>query len=168
MAHVMDNRCHATKRRDDWTSADVAPHGRKSRACSKGEARMVDVVACHAHLRRRQQHHQQAQERRRQAALQAVCAAAQAVLPRFPAIHRAYLFGSVLRPGALRATSDMDVAVAGKLSAADYFALWRALEQAVGRWPIDLVELDGAGPFAHRIRAEGMVIYECPDPHAES
>lgn len=82
-----------------------------------------DVAACRAHLRARQEQEYQVREARRQAALQAVRAAACAVLPRFPHVRRAYLFGSVLRPGGMRSTSDVDVAVEGELGAEEYFAL---------------------------------------------
>jgi len=75
-----------------------------------------DVTACRAYLQARQEQQFQTRERRRQAALQAVRAAARSVLPHFPRVQRAYLFGSVLRPAAMRATSDVDVAVEGELT----------------------------------------------------
>ncbi len=127
----------------------------------------VDKGACRAHLRARQERQRQVWEHRRQAVLQALLAASQAIVPRFPNVHRVYLFGTVLRPGAFRSTSDVDVAVEGKLRAEDYFALWRALERAARGWPIDLVELERDVRFADRIRERGMVIYERPDSHVE-
>jgi predicted nucleotidyltransferase len=59
--------------------------------------------------------------------------------------------------------SDVDVAVEGKLSAEDYFALWRALEEESGQ-PVDLVELTEDLPFAHRIREQGEILYERGHP----
>jgi hypothetical protein len=57
----------------------------------------------------------------------------------------------------------VDVAVEGKLSAEDYFALWRALEEESGQ-PVDLVELTEDLPFAHRIREQGEILYERGHP----
>jgi predicted nucleotidyltransferase len=127
-----------------------------------------DVATCRAHLRTRQERQHQAREQQRRAVLQALCAAVRSIFPRFPSVQRAYLFGTVLRPGALRSTSDIDIAVEGRLNAEDYFALWRELERAVGGWPIDLVELDRGVHFADRVRELGMLIYERPDSISES
>jgi len=127
-----------------------------------------DVAACRAYLQARQKQAHKRREQRRQVALQALRTAAQSILPRFPHIRRAYLFGSVLRPGALRSTSDIDVAIEGRLEAEEYFALWRQLEQAVVSWPVDLVELDQEVPFAARVREQGEVIYERTDSDPQS
>jgi predicted nucleotidyltransferase len=126
-----------------------------------------DVAACRARLRAQQEHQYQAREQKRQAVLQALCAAARSIFPHFSRIQRAYLFGTVLRPGALRSASDIDIAVEGRLTAEDYFALWRALERAVGYWPIDLVELDRHMHFTDRVREQGMLIYEHSHSDAE-
>lgn len=127
-----------------------------------------DVAACRVYLRARQKQEYRMREQRRQAVLQAIRTAAHSILPRFLHIRRAYLFGSVLRPGALRSTSDIDVAIEGRLDAEEYFALWRELEQAVRGWPIDLVELDRDLPFAARVRKQGEVIYERTDSDPQS
>ncbi|MCS7290351.1 MAG: nucleotidyltransferase domain-containing protein [Roseiflexus sp.] len=126
-----------------------------------------DVAASRAYLRSRQERAYQAAEQRRHAALHAICAAARAVFPNFPGVRRAYVFGSALRPGAMRADSDIDVAIEGALSAEEYFALWRELEKAASDWTIDLVELDREVRFADSVRKEGMLIYERPDPDVE-
>lgn len=128
----------------------------------------LDLAAVRAHLRARQERAYQAAEQRRQAALSAIRAAACAVFPRFPGVCRAYVFGSALRPGAMRLDSDIDIAIEGALSAEEYFALWRDLEHAASDWTIDLVELDRAVRFADRVREEGMLIYERSDPDVES
>jgi len=135
---------------------------------SDNSERTFDVVACRAHLRARQERQYLAGEQRRQAAIKALRSAVRSVLPRFPGVWRAYLFGSVLRPGAWRSTSDIDLAVEGRLSAEKYFALWRELERAAGDWPIDLVELDRDLRFAARVRERGELIYGHPDSDAES
>jgi predicted nucleotidyltransferase len=130
--------------------------------------RTFDVAACRAHLQARQEQEYQAREQRRLAALKALRRAAQSVLPHFPCVRRAYLFGSVLRSGAWRSTSDIDLAIEGTLSAEAYFALWRELERAAAGWPIDLVELDRDLHFADRVRERGELIYGHPHPDAES
>jgi predicted nucleotidyltransferase len=133
---------------------------------STGEAGF-DVAACRAHLEARQRRQFQAREDRRLTALRALRGAARAVLPRFPRVRRAYLFGSVLRPGALRSTSDVDVAFEGELNAEEYFALWRALERAAPDWVIDLVDLSRDVRFADLIREHGELIYGRPDSNVE-
>ncbi len=124
----------------------------------------VDVAESRAYLAARAAATYEAREQRRAAALIAARAAAQAVLPRFPAVRRAYLFGSVIRPGAMRATSDVDIALEAALDAAldaeTYFAVWRALERAAGPWKLDVIELGPEVHFAARVRAEGELIYE--------
>jgi len=130
--------------------------------------RTFDVAACRAHLQAQQERQYQAREQRRQAALKALREAARSVLPRFPGVRRAYLFGSVLRPGVLRSTSDIDVAIEGTLSAEEYFALWRELERAAAGWPVDLVELDRDLRFAAHVRERGELVYGRPDSDTES
>jgi len=123
----------------------------------------VDVAESRAYLAARAAATHAAREQRRVAALTAARVAAQAVLPRFPAVRRAYLFGSVVRPGAMRATSDVDIALDAALDAETYFAVWRALERAAGPWELDVIELGPELHFAARVRAEGELIYERAD-----
>lgn len=125
-----------------------------------------DIAACRARLQARQAHQYHDREQQRQALLQALRAAAHATFSRFPGVQRAYLFGTIVRPGALRTTSDVDVAIEGRLSAEDYFTLWRELERVAEYRPIDLVELDQSPHFADRIREHGMVIYAHTDSDA--
>jgi predicted nucleotidyltransferase len=96
-----------------------------------------------------------------------VRAAIHHVLPRFPAVHRAYLFGSVLRPGGMRASSDVDIALEGDLDAATYFAVWRALEQEAVGWALEVIELGPDLHFAASVRERGECVYERADPNAE-
>ncbi|MBM4423470.1 MAG: nucleotidyltransferase domain-containing protein [Chloroflexi bacterium] len=84
----------------------------------------------------------------------------------FPAVKRIYLFGSVTRPNAFRADSDVDVAVEGA-GAADYFAIWRAIEEAAPGWTIDLRDIGDSLEFTRRVRATGKMIYERVDQTAE-
>ncbi len=127
-----------------------------------------DLAASRSYLRSRQEREFRVREQRRQEALQAVRAAAQSVLPRFPGVRRAYLFGSVLRPGAMHAMSDVDVALEGDLDAEAYFAVWRELERAAPGWQIELIELGVDVYVSARVREQGELIYERADSDAES
>lgn len=127
----------------------------------------IDLAASRAHLESRQEREYRIREQRRQAALTDVRAAVQCVLPRFPAIRHAYLFGSVLRPGGMRASSDVDIALEGDLDAATYFGVWRALEEAASDWEIEVIELGPDLRFAASVRERGELVYERPDPDAE-
>lgn len=138
-----------------------------ARTMAGNEPTTWDIAICRANLQARWQREDQAREQRRLAAIAAVRVATDSILPRFPQVKRVYLFGSVLRTGALRATSDIDIAVEGNLSAEDYFALWRELEHRVTHWPIELVELDRDVRFAASVRERGMVIYERTDSDIE-
>lgn len=125
----------------------------------------VDLEACRASLAARQRRERERREALRRQVTQAVRAAAAAILPRFPRVRRAYLFGSILH--ALRVTSDVDIAVEGELSAEEFFALWRELERAVPDQLVDLLELGRDLHFTDRVRARGEVIYERSDPDTE-
>jgi len=138
---------------------------------------VVDVAACRAYLQARQRQRDLEQEALRRQVMQAIRAAAPSVLAAFPQVRRAYVFGSVVRPGAmLRSDSDIDVAVEGALSAAAYFALWRELERAIPGRTVEVVELERdpslcsgqALRFTERVRQTGEVIYERPDSDSES
>lgn len=133
---------------------------------SRGVWSPEEIAATQEHLRRRRESAFRAREGWRQAVLRALRKAAPQLFPRFPTVRRVYLFGSVTRPGEMGRRSDVDVAVEGKLGAEDYFALWRALEEASGE-TIDLVELTDDLPFARPIRESGEVLYERRNPDAE-
>ncbi|PSN18643.1 signal peptidase [filamentous cyanobacterium CCP5] len=69
-------------------------------------------------------------------------------------VDRAYIFGSLVRPGRFGRRSDVDIAVEA-LEADQFFPAMAALSEAVGR-DVDLVEL-GKCPFAERIRQAGKL-----------
>jgi predicted nucleotidyltransferase len=69
-------------------------------------------------------------------------------------IHRAYLFGSLTRPGHFKETSDVDIAVE-QMNREDFFTVVGLVAEAVGR-ETDLVELDKCH-FADRIRQAGIL-----------
>jgi predicted nucleotidyltransferase len=94
----------------------------------------IDVRAARAYLEAREQQQLHEREARRERAAQAARAAVRAVMPYFPSVAKAYLFGSVTRPGAMRRDSDIDIAIEGHLTAEEYFALWRDLERAMPGW----------------------------------
>jgi predicted nucleotidyltransferase len=100
----------------------------------------------------------EAQEARRQRALESVRKEAPAILSRWPCVHRAYLFGSITRPGAFHKGSDVDIAVEG-VTAEEYLAVWRALERALPDWAIDLRDITPASTFADLVRRTGVLIY---------
>ncbi len=127
----------------------------------------VDIAACRESFAAREERKLAEREKRRQAALEAAVSALNAVLPRSGKVRRAYLFGSVVRPGAFRPDSDVDIAVEG-IEAADYFALWRDLEEAMPDWPVDLRDIIPGTHFAERVQMEGHLIYESKDSGAES
>jgi predicted nucleotidyltransferase len=119
----------------------------------------VDLDACRRSFIARQESRQAERERRRQAALEAAADAITSVLPRYPTIRRAYLFGSVSRRGAFRVDSDVDIAVEG-VDATDFFTLWRDLEEAMPDWTVDLRDLVPGSDFARRVQERGRLIYE--------
>jgi len=119
----------------------------------------VDIAACREAFLARQQKAWAGRESRRLTALKAVRQAVMECVPSYPSVQRAYLFGSVVRQGAFRVDSDVDVAVEG-IGVAEYFDLWRDLEQAAPEWMIDLRDITRPSLFAERVRATGLLIYE--------
>jgi len=131
------------------------------------EGGAVDVAASRAYLQERQHQRRQKREASRQQAVQMARAAARSVLPAFPQVRKAYLFGSMLRPGAIRRDSDIDLAIEGPLSPEDYFTIWRELERAIPGQVVEVVELGRDLRFAEQVRQTGEVIYERSDSNAE-
>ncbi len=116
-----------------------------------------------ARLRRQQE----MREAERQQALQAVREKAPAVISSQASVRRAYLFGSVTRPGAFHPQSDIDIAVEGA-TPQEYFSLWRALEHALPDWTIDVRDITSASSFGALVRRTGVLIYERADSPASS
>jgi predicted nucleotidyltransferase len=130
---------------------------------------MVDIIACRAYLQTRKRQRDQEREALRQQIMQVVRIAVPSVLATFPQVRRAYVFGSMVRPGAmLRSDSDIDVAIEGTLSAETYFALWREIERAIPGWVVEVVELGQDLHFVERVRQVGEVIYERSDSGSKS
>jgi len=93
-----------------------------------------------------------AREAARQATLTATIRLLEELSPRY-GIRRAYIFGSVTRPGRFTEKSDVDIAVE-QIKPARFFEAMSILAEALGR-EVDLVELDKCH-FAHRIRERGI------------
>ncbi len=128
----------------------------------------VDIDVCRATFLARQHRARAEREARRLTALEAVRQAILKCVPGYPSVHQAYLFGSIVRPGAFRLDSDVDVAVEG-IGVAEYFELWRDLESAAPEWTIDLRDITGqSSAFAQRVQATGWLIYERNDAGPQS
>lgn len=125
----------------------------------------AQIEAYRRSLEQRLQQVRESAEKRRRQALRAVQRQAPAILAAYPSVKRAYLFGSVTRPGSFHPTSDIDIALEGT-TAADYFAVWRDLERALPDWTVDVREITEVSPFADLIRKTGTLIYERTDPSA--
>ena len=67
-------------------------------------------------------------------------------------IHQAYLFGSMIRPGEFKETSDVDIAVE-EMNPEEFFSAISFLSTATGR-EVDLIQLKKCH-FADRIRQKG-------------
>ena len=73
---------------------------------------------------------------------------------------RIYQWGSVLRPGAFKSYSDVDIAVEGLTDAQRFFGLLRDA-QTLTRFPVDLVQIERIeAEHAEDIRRSGKVLYE--------
>lgn len=69
-------------------------------------------------------------------------------------IRRAYIFGSVTRPGHFTPESDIDIAI-DSIDAEHFFAAMSALSTALG-YDVDMVELEQCS-FGAKIRREGIL-----------
>ena len=118
----------------------------------------IDIQGARQSLKARLQKNFEEREAARKKALKSVLAKAPAIVAKYPAVKSAYLFGSILRSGAFRADSDIDIAIEGG-SAEDYFALWHDLEDALPDWSIDLRDLPPNTRFTQRIYERGEKIY---------
>jgi predicted nucleotidyltransferase len=119
---------------------------------------MIDIATVRHNLQARAERERAGREARRAAAERAVSEAVQKAVVNFPSVKRVFLFGSVIRPNAFRLDSDVDVAVEG-LGVADYFPIWRAIEEAAPGWTIDVRDITQPSEFAERVRATGKTVY---------
>lgn len=110
-------------------------------------------------FRQRMQRDREEREEQRRQALRVAWERAPAILAAYPSVRRAYLFGSVTRPGAFHSASDIDIALEGT-TAAEYWAVWRDLERSLPDWTVDVREITASSPFANLIHETGILIYE--------
>jgi predicted nucleotidyltransferase len=119
----------------------------------------IDIAAARRNLEARFERERAEREARRAAAERAVTEAVLRVVAAFPGVKRVFLFGSIVRQNAFRADSDVDVAVEG-LGVADYFPIWKAIEDAAPEWAIDVRDITQPSDFADRVRERGKLVYE--------
>ena len=119
----------------------------------------VDIAAARRNLQTRLERERAEREAHRAAAERAVTEAVLHIVADFPGVKRVFLFGSVTRENAFRSDSDVDVAIEG-LGVADYFPIWKGIEDAAPDWMIDVRDITHQSPFADRVRATGRLIYE--------
>ncbi|MDJ0634973.1 MAG: nucleotidyltransferase domain-containing protein [Xenococcaceae cyanobacterium MO_188.B29] len=74
-------------------------------------------------------------------------------------IERAYIFGSLTRPGDFTEASDVDIAISGKLPA-EFCTLMSLLSTTLGR-EVDLIHLEKCH-FSDRIREKGILWKKMP------
>jgi predicted nucleotidyltransferase len=73
---------------------------------------------------------------------------------------RVFQWGSLLRPGAFKPYSDIDIAVEGITDAERFFALL-GQAQALTRFPLDVVQMEKIAPeHAEDIRRYGKLVHE--------
>ncbi len=73
---------------------------------------------------------------------------------------RIYQWGSLLRPGAFRDYSDIDIAVEGILQPETFFRLLGDV-QRLTEFDVDLVQIEKIEPeYAEDIRRKGKLVYE--------
>ncbi len=93
-------------------------------------------------------------ERRRVAMLARVLAAVDEIVPSFD-VRRAYILGSLARPGRYHERSDVDTAVEWPRGKVGFFDLAGDVSRLIGQ-DIDIQPLDQI-PFADKIRREGIL-----------
>lgn len=74
-------------------------------------------------------------------------------------IERAYIFGSLTRPGDFTEASDVDIAISGELPA-EFCTLMSLLSTTLGR-EVDLIHLEKCH-FSERIRDRGILWTKMP------
>lgn len=123
----------------------------------------AEIRQAKAFQQARQQQRLAAREALRSQALQAVMAKAPQIIARYKRVTAAYLFGSILRAGAFRLDSDIDIGVVD-LPVADYTPLRTDLEAALPAWEIDLRELPPDTSFTALVKQGGQLIYDRDHP----
>lgn len=119
-----------------------------------------DIASARTQWRKRENRRRAEREQRREVIFSASITILQTVLPRYPSIRRAYLFGSVTEEGAFYPHSDVDVAV-DDASPGDYWAAWREIERALPDYlAVDFRVLSDDLEFAAHVESIGVLVYE--------
>jgi predicted nucleotidyltransferase len=126
-----------------------------------------DIASARAQWYKRESLRRIEAEEQRNIALGKAMEAVQAVLPHYPSIQRAYLFGSIIRPGAFYHYSDIDIAV-DHASPDDYWATWRDLERQLPGWTVDFRVMADDPVFASMVENAGSLVYERETAATES
>jgi len=113
------------------------------------------LQAKHYHSQRDMKRHASREQRRQDQYRQARTAILK-LGPKYPTIHRVYLYGSLVQPGRYGPKSDIDVAVVSD-DVAEESRFWQALERELN-CPIDLRPYQGAVAWA--VDTYGECIYE--------
>lgn len=115
------------------------------------------------HYQQREAAHRAEREAQRQAVLAQVLDKWPPLMAAFPALKRAYLYGSLTKPGWFRPDSDIDVALEG-LPLEQEKALWDALEASLGdEFMVDLRPLPRDTFFGEQVVQRGILLYERTD-----
>lgn len=126
---------------------------------SKSALSAKEIARYRQSFQQRAQKRLAAREEQRAQARQAARNAITTVMPRYPMVQRVYLFGSVVRPGAFRSSSDIDVGIEGA-DMALCFDIWRDLEREAAGRQFDVRPLEPEDPFSERVRQRGELIYD--------
>ena len=123
---------------------------------------MISVEEARRYHARREQLRRQQRETLRLQRYEQVRSAIDRIAPEYPAIRTVYLFGSLVRPGHFRPSSDVDLAVDCD-DLAEESRFWQALESAL-QMDVDLRPRQGAVAWA--VATEGERVYERAIPTA--
>jgi len=115
----------------------------------------IDIEAARQYYKQREAQRYVQREGYRQAWLQRVREAISRLAVVYPGVQRVYLFGSLVRPGRFRVSSDIDIAVECDTVQTES-AFWHALEQELQR-DVDVRPL--AGVIRDVALTEGEQVY---------
>ena len=116
---------------------------------------MTDIETARRYHRQREARRRAQREAERQHWLRRTREAIFHLTPDYPGVQKVVLFGSLVKPGAFRSGSDIDVAIECDTPETES-AFWRALEQELGR-DMDVRPLTGA--IAEIVTCEGELVY---------
>lgn len=122
----------------------------------------LDLESIHRYHREREEKRRAQREANRLEWLTRARTAIVQAAPHYPAIQRAYLFGSVVQPGRFQPDSDIDVAIECTDLATES-AFWRVLERELRR---DVDVRPWEEPMISAVKVYGEKIYERESDHS--